>query len=129
MNLDLGKISVSVSDTCISIYWVENLGHNACVESDQIIPNHWMITRALVRPDGYRNQGLGSHLLKILIEEIKKKKGKSILVTPGGYDGETEKQFRFYEKNGFITPKQDQIPAVFDITKQEHLNQTRIFLL
>jgi GNAT superfamily N-acetyltransferase len=64
----------------------------------------WWITRALVQPKKCCNQGIGSIMLQMLIKELKKYGAKKILVTPGGYDQETEKQFRFYEKNGFVPP-------------------------
>lgn len=129
MSIDKGKINLVSSETHVSVYWIENFSHNGCVESDRIDNENWWISRALVKPTNYRSKGIGSKLLKILIDEIKKKNSKYILVTPGGYEDETEKQFRFYEKNGFVIPDKTQLPVILAHENIEHLNKIRILCL
>lgn len=67
----------------------------------------WYISRVKVH-DLHQGRGIGSKLLKSLIEEIKAKNSSDfVIVTPGGYDGNTEKQFAFYKKNGFVDGPED----------------------
>ena len=69
---------------------------------DHIADGRWWISRVNVQ--GYeKGSGIGSKLLKKAIEEVFKQDAlANIIVAPGGYDNETEKQFNFYKKNGFI---------------------------
>lgn len=61
----------------------------------------WWISRVIVEPSEARGRGVGSALLQRLIEEVKKY-GGCLRVTPGGYAQDSGRQFRFYEKNGFV---------------------------
>lgn len=47
--------------------------------------------------------GVGGKLLDLAVEGIlEREPGALIKVCPGGYDGNTEAQFRFYKKHGFV---------------------------
>jgi GNAT superfamily N-acetyltransferase len=80
------------------------------VSADLIYPEKriWWISRAIIQPEKYRNQGIGSLLLKNVIEAITQLNGSEIHVTPGGYAQNTKEQYHFYEKNGFILDVHDQ---------------------
>lgn len=60
----------------------------------------WWISRVLVHHKA-RGKGLGSQLLQRLIKEIKSYRAKAIVVAPGGYNANHNKQINFYTKNGF----------------------------
>lgn len=62
----------------------------------------WYLNRALVQPEGARGKGLGTQLLKRLLETISRKpEFQRVVVEPGGYGGNEEQQVRFYTRNGF----------------------------
>lgn len=70
--------------------------------ADRIFDGRWYVSRVMVR-ENHRGKGVGSKLLNMMIEEIKSRPDKGdIIVTPGGYDGDTKRQFDFYKKNGFV---------------------------
>jgi len=72
------------------------------VASVDLVLDLWYVSRVMVR-EKYRGTGIGTKMLKSLIVEIKSRPDKgNIIVFPGGYDGDTEKQNAFYKKNGFI---------------------------
>lgn len=96
-----------VIDGCenLSIFWtlhpIEShlfAKGNGVVEAHNSEGSDWFITRALVKPEDCRKMGIGSHMLKLLFDEVKKKHGTRILVTPGGYDNNRKEQFNFYKK-------------------------------
>lgn len=59
----------------------------------------WWISRVLV--NGERGKGTGSTLLQRLIEEVRKRGAKAMIVAPGGYNSNYNQQVNFYVKNGF----------------------------
>jgi GNAT superfamily N-acetyltransferase len=69
--------------------------------SADLFNDHWNIARAVVLPQEARNCGIGTKMLKAFFLEVKKSVIKKVIVYPGGYEGQTEKQFNFYLKNGF----------------------------
>ena len=60
----------------------------------------WWVARVLVQAKG-RGKGLGSRLLQRLVQEIKGTGAKAVIVAPGGYNANYNRQVNFYEKNGF----------------------------
>jgi GNAT superfamily N-acetyltransferase len=60
----------------------------------------WWISRVLVQPHA-RGKGLGSRLLARLVLAIKEAGGSAVVVAPGGYNANYNRQVRFYEVNGF----------------------------
>lgn len=97
--MNINKIrTISTSDYCgVSIY---EDGLKAAAEANFIAPD-WWISRVVVNPPNRRNEGIGGKLLEHLKEVIKKRGGETLLVTPGGYGEETERQVRFYRSHGF----------------------------
>lgn len=93
------------SDQDATISWRgSKILYRGTIDAQQENEGVWWITRALVQPKECCNHGIGSTMLQMLIKELKKYGTKKILVTPGGYNQETERQFHFYEKNGFVLP-------------------------
>jgi GNAT superfamily N-acetyltransferase len=122
-----GKIRIVSTPTNISVYWLHSPMQSGCVEISCLDNKNWWISRAFVSPK-FRNQGVGSHIMKLAIDEVKKHKGKLILVTPGGYEGNTQRQFNFYAKNGFSIPEKKQLPISLDLDL-EHLESIMIYAL
>ena len=60
----------------------------------------WWIARVKLSKGVPTGQGIGSILLEVLKNEIKKRKC-ILIVCPGGYNGNRKQQFNFYIKNGF----------------------------
>lgn len=96
----MNELHVNASHDSISVSVKHSRIHLSISSADLINDNHWHICRVNVIKD-HRGKGLGSAMLKTLVEEVRKKGGKLITVHPGGYDGNTEEQFNFYLKNGF----------------------------
>ncbi|MGD9749419.1 MAG: GNAT family N-acetyltransferase [Acidimicrobiia bacterium] len=94
------NIHVGSGDTWIMTAWV---GEDAMAERATCdvakIGDDWLITRVLVV--GARGRGIGSQLLQAALQEAARLGAKRVIVAPGGYEGDTERQFNFYMKNGF----------------------------
>jgi GNAT superfamily N-acetyltransferase len=96
MDLELIK---NVSLTHVSISYKQGI-KLATLNAD-LISFFWWISRVNV-PEGLRGKGIGSKLLQEALKEMKKcPASKAIIVYPGGYDSDPEKQANFYVKNGF----------------------------
>ena len=63
--------------------------------------------------DHLRSQGIGSQILQMLLNEIKKQNAKKVIVTPGGYNVDEKRQFNFYIKNGFKQSEEHEKMLVF----------------
>jgi ribosomal protein S18 acetylase RimI-like enzyme len=64
-------------------------------------PGEWYLNRAII-PAECRGRGLGTQLLKRLLEVLSAKENfVHVIVEPGGYGADINKQRRFYTKNGF----------------------------
>lgn len=62
----------------------------------------WFVNRVLVTKEHLKGQGLGSFALASLKDAIQKKGNEiDIIVTPGGYGADPDRQANFYVKNGF----------------------------
>lgn len=98
----MDNITIINSPPCISVYHKgERMFDLSCAEANiDIEQDSWYISRVLVA-QSFRGKGIGSKVLQILLNEIKKAGGKKVIVTPGGYDNNKEQQFNFYLKNGF----------------------------
>lgn len=63
---------------------------------------YWYINRVIVLNNrAPRNQGIGTKMMKILLQELSQREFNLVVVNPGGYGGDPSKQFRFYRKLGF----------------------------
>lgn len=67
----------------------------------------WWIARVVVRDREMRGLGAGTTMLRRLLIEIGASAHPIAVVSPGGYDGDTDRQVRFYEKCGFVPVRDD----------------------
>lgn len=85
----------------VSVFTYE-LGKSSVADANQypFEDDVWWVSRVLVYHKT-RGKGLGSRLLQRLVEEVRGYGAKAVVVAPGGYGANHNKQIRFYEKNGF----------------------------
>ncbi len=99
------KIHISSSEESISVSHIDESEPGLSVASvDRVCTDEgsWYISRINVIKK-QRGMGIGSKLLSALINEIKSRSDKgNIIVFPGGYNEDSDKQFSFYKRNGFI---------------------------
>ncbi len=90
------------SEQNISVFYQAGASHRTSVAEANPFQSRtvWWVSRVLVQP-GLRGKGLGTKMLQRLIKEIQKKGAEAILVAPGGYNSNINKQINFYTKNGF----------------------------
>jgi predicted GNAT family acetyltransferase len=102
--IDEKNIFVNSKSDSVSIsYRSSNNTRMSVASIDRIEGNDWWVSRVLVGDRELRGQGVGSILLTKAIQEVLKHDPQArITVEPGGYEGQTEKQFNFYKKNGFV---------------------------
>ena len=81
-------------------------GKLSVANADNLMDGRWWISRVNVQ-DNLRGLGIGSTLLNRMIKEILTYGETDIIVAPGGYNQDTNKQFHFYEKNGFVKTNED----------------------
>lgn len=96
-------IHVSVTDYSIG----PNGIHGVCAEAD-LVGDKWNISRVLVKKEQDRGKGLGSNFLQKLLKEIYLRNSNAVvIVAPGGYGVDIQKQISFYKKNGFVEVSDD----------------------
>lgn len=91
----------SISQYSISVYCTHSPVELSVADATQVDFGRWWIARVNVHRK-YRGAGYGSMLLNKLVREIECRGGVRIEVAPGGYGEDTDRQRRFYIKNGFI---------------------------
>lgn len=98
---------VSSTKQNVSISLVEENGKISVASADNLLDGRWWISRVNVQ--GERGKGTGSKLLTKLILEVLKHGKTDIVVAPGGYNEDEEKQFNFYKKNNFIETEEPKL--------------------
>jgi GNAT superfamily N-acetyltransferase len=94
------NIHVGSGDTWITTGWVGSDPFQERATCDLAkIGDEWLVTRCLVK--GPRGRGVGSACLRAALQEAARLGAKRVIVAPGGYEGDTERQVRFYTNNGF----------------------------
>ena len=105
MSPDQIKIVSCVTRDCLSAsasFYNGKIDHRGTAEAT-FVDGVWYVNRVLVQPQELRGRGIGTRLLQTLIRELREKAGAEVLVVdPGGYDGDTDRQRRFYKKSGFV---------------------------
>lgn len=108
MPIEFKKIHVSESGQSVVVTgWMDSENGRVPASGEvsatqAAMDGEWYLNRAIVGPDALRGKGLGSSLLKKLLEHLNAKPDfKSILVEPGGYHNDLKLQVRFYTNNGF----------------------------
>jgi hypothetical protein len=93
-------IHVSKTPTSVSASFVTD-GKLSVASIDFLEGGRWWISRVNVQ-GAERGKGIGSQLLQKAIEEVLSFDPTEIIVAPGGYGEEPERQINFYKKNGFV---------------------------
>lgn len=104
--MDEFRVLPTGNESC-SATWVHadgpGHGRGTCEASSLGGPDQWYVNRALVQGQGnVRGLGIGSRLLSAVKTKAKEMGATRLLVTPGGYGEDPDKQAHFYEKNGFV---------------------------
>ena len=92
-----------LTETPVSISVLHHEGPTRAVASADNMGDFWWISRVLVEPRSQRGQGVGSEMLQLIQQAVVRQGCTELRVCPGGYDNDTERQFRFYQKLGFQT--------------------------
>lgn len=90
--------------SCCSITLVEPGAHWSLgtASASHMQNNIWFVNRVLITNEDKRGQGWGTILLQELQREVLQQGCEELLVTPGGYDSDPQKQIKFYLKGGFV---------------------------
>ncbi len=94
--------SYSTENTAASQWLGEGLRQRGTASSNKLPDGSWWVSRVLVQPSTMTGKGIGGKLLDLVIEEIKKQGGGTVVVCPGGYENNYKKQSNFYRKHGFV---------------------------
>lgn len=81
-------------------------GRVSIASADNLFDGRWWISRVNVQGTTL-GKGVGTALLKKLIEEVLSYGPANIIVAPGGYHEDTNRQFNFYKKNGFVETEEE----------------------
>jgi predicted GNAT family acetyltransferase len=109
----IGSYTLRVSSTEERILVELNNAYSICgrhkgvaeaevVEHDYLPEETWYVNRVLIEPLIQRGKGLGTALMTALIDEVRRRKGKHILLEPYGYGSDPKRLRRFYGRLGFI---------------------------
>jgi len=101
----MNNIKINSSEFNVSVSQINN-NKLSVASADNMLDGRWWISRVNVQ-GVEKGKGLGSQLLQKLISEILFYGETNIIVAPGGYHSDTEKQFNFYRKNGFINANEE----------------------
>lgn len=93
-------MNVISTNTTVSVTLVTN-GKVSIASIDNLMDGCWWISRVNVQ-GVEKGKGTGSKLLQKAIESVLSYGPADIIVAPGGYNEDKEKQFNFYKKNGFV---------------------------
>lgn len=104
--LDIFQVHINSTPAGASVYLSIHGGTRAVAvaEASKLLPEEggWYVNRVLVSEKEDRGKGLGSYVLGLLIQTVRRTKDFSfLLVEPGGYDNNIRAQRAFYRKNGF----------------------------
>jgi len=95
-------INVNKSSFCVSTSLVRNFRIAIC-EISCIEDHLWYINRCLVPESMGRGKGIGSSLLQSALQTILEIDPiAKIIVQPGGYNSDPDRQINFYTGNGFV---------------------------
>lgn len=92
-------------DTCTATLTDDGAVRSRAVADLNVLGNpfEWWVARVLVPDPTDRGKGLGSLVLRAALDAVLIPTGgmARVIVAPGGYDNDHERQRHFYEKNGF----------------------------
>lgn len=95
------KIYNSINN--LSVCWLGDIiSERGTIELNEWSTGVWWVARAIIQPISKRGNGIGSKMFDLLKEELLKEKcNTKIIVAPGGYGLDQDRQIKFYLKNGF----------------------------
>lgn len=117
--LNVIKTKNNASISCV------NNGRVSIASIDNLQDGRWWISRVNIQGTE-KGKGLGSIMLKRAIKEVLSFGQTEIIVAPGGYDNNLNRQINFYKKNGFeITNKEGLMTykKTDTIVKEKYLNE------
>lgn len=82
------------------------MGERGTAEANWISGKCWWVARVLVQPASERRKGIGSRMLKLLMDQVRASGAELLQVSPGSYDSDPW-VIKFYEKNGFVQNPQE----------------------
>jgi GNAT superfamily N-acetyltransferase len=85
---------------CSANYYPDDCSVRATAEAS-LVGEKWWVNRVVVDPPTERGKGLGGRLLEALKGAVRGAGGRTIFVSPGGYNGNVRAQKRFYRGHGF----------------------------
>lgn len=102
-----GKFAVISIESYASVMLLERGRSMAVVQADHVSPGIfyksacWWIARAFVH-ETKRGKGIGSAMLLTLLAEISGMSSDPVVVAPGGYSDDIDRQRKFYISAGFL---------------------------
>lgn len=99
------KLRIQVIETpdTITTFWLGGGTRRGVVECHRSDGPLWWLSRALVHPPEERGKGVGRNLLRAILARLRDRQEPiRLIVEPGGYEGNTARQSRFYLNNGFV---------------------------
>lgn len=105
--MDKGYTSFS-HDQHVCILWRgEGVRDTGTAEADDLGDGVWWVARVLVQPPKNRGRGIGTELVRRMQREVVGFGCKKLIVAPGGYDEDHERQRGFYLHCGFVQDEKD----------------------
>jgi len=101
--------NVVSTPTHVTVYEPLAPGKIATTSADNL-GTHWWLCRVLV-PEGFRRQGHGPRILRLLLAEAWKQDPLPVHVCPGGYGSDPVKLRAWYIQQG-ATPLQEKPPCL-----------------
>lgn len=97
-----------VSMDYATAFWQRGLVRERGVaEASRMPGGYWYVNRVRVEPPGIRGRGIGGRLLERLKAVLRENTEDYLLVVdPGGYGEDPDRQRAFYAKHGFMDDQQ-----------------------
>lgn len=108
---------IKTPDNVSASYVVE--GKVSIASIDNLKDGRWWISRVNVQ-GAEKGQGLGSKLLQEAITAVLSYGQVEIIVAPGGYSDDLERQINFYKKNGFEENDSDGVMSFRKTSKKKN---------
>lgn len=99
VDIAISKTLVNGTSSVVSVL-VPLPGKPAVLDAS-MIGTEWWINRVNV-PEKYRRKGVARHMMNKAISKINSIGATGIIVQPGGYDMDNDKQREFYRECGFV---------------------------
>jgi GNAT superfamily N-acetyltransferase len=91
---------IKLPEYCSANCYPVDMSVRATAEAS-LVGEEWWVNRVVVEPPTERGKGLGGRLLEALKGVVREAGGRTLFVSPGGYNGNVRAQRRFYRRHGF----------------------------